>query len=335
MPSIDRRALFRAGALLAAPAILPGPRRARAEEGWRPNQTVRIVVPGAAGGTTDLMARVLASHLQQRWGQSVVVDNRSGGGGTVGTLEVVRARPDGHTILLGNIGPQAIAYSLIRGMQYQPGDLAPVSGMLRGPNVLVVHPSLPVRTVPEFVAYLRRNPDKLSYGTSGLGQSVHISGVLFHQLIGLPGTAVHFRGSAPAQISLFGNDVQYMFDNLPTMVEPIRSGKVRALAVTSADRNAGLPELPALRETMPELASYDVNTWFGAFLPAAAPPAVLQALNAEMRVLLEEPETRTRFAALGGVPDWRTPSDYAAFVRSEIDKWGAVLRREGLQIDAD
>jgi tripartite-type tricarboxylate transporter receptor subunit TctC len=335
MPSIDRRSLLRAGASLSVPALLSGPRRARAEDGWRPGQTVRIVVPGAPGGTTDLMARFLASHLQSRWAQNIVVDNRSGGGGTVGTLEVVRSRPDGHTILLGNIGPQAIAYSLIRGMQYQPGDLTPVCGMIRGPNVLVVNPTLPVRSVPEFVAYIRKNPDRLSYGTSGLGQSVHISGVLFHQLIGVPGTAVHFRGSAPAQVSLIGNDVQYMFDNLPTMVEHIRSGKVRALAVTSADRNSQLPELPTLRETMPELASYDVNTWFGAFLPAAAPAPVVQALNGEMKLLLEGPETRTRFAALGGVPDWRPAAEYGAFVRSEVEKWGTVLKKEGLQIDAD
>ncbi|MBL6078825.1 tripartite tricarboxylate transporter substrate binding protein [Belnapia sp. T18] len=309
--------------------------RAAAAEGWRPSQTVRIVVPGAPGGTTDLMARFLASHLQSRWSQNIVVDNRSGGGGTVGTLEAVRSRPDGHTILLGNIGPQAIVYSLIRGMQYQPSDLIPVSGMIRGPNVLVVNPTLPVRSVPEFVAYLRKNPDRLSYGTSGLGQSVHISGVLFHQLIGVPGTAAHFRGSAPAQVSLIGNDVQYMFDNLPTMVEHIRSGKVRSLAVTSADRNNQLPDLPTLRETMPELAGYDVNTWFGAFHPAGTPAAVVQALNAEMKVLLDGPDTRTRFAGLGGVPDHRSPAEYGAFVQSEIEKWGTVLKKEGLQVDAD
>ncbi|SDD84331.1 Bug family tripartite tricarboxylate transporter substrate binding protein [Belnapia rosea] len=333
MTSLNRRLLLRAGALSVA--AMPASRRAVAQEGWRPSQTVRIVVPGAPGGTTDLMARFLASHLQSRWGQNIVVDNRSGGGGTVGTLEVVRSRPDGHTILLGNIGPQAIAYSLIRGMQYQPGDLIPISGMLRGPNVLVVNPAVPVRSVPEFVAYLRKNPDRLSYGTSGLGQSVHISGVLFHQLIGLPGTAAHFRGSSPAQVSLIANDVQYMFDNLPTMVEHIRSGKVRALAVTSADRNSQLAELPALRETMPELAGYDVNTWFGAFLPAGTPAAVVQSLNAEMKVLLDGPETRTRFAALGGVPDYRPPAEYGAFVQAEIEKWGTVLKKEGLQVEAD
>lgn len=328
---MHRRGLLGAGAALAATAALV--QRARAQDAWRPSQPVRIIVPAAPGGTTDIMGRVLAGHLQSRWGLNVVVDNRSGGGGTVGTAEATRAKPDGHTILLGNIGPQAIAYTLFRNLTYKQADLQPVSNMIRGPNVLVVHPSLPVRTVPEFVAYLRQNSGKMSYGTAGLGQSPHVSGMLFHQLMNIPGNAVHFRGASPAMVSLMAGDVQYMFDNLTTAVEQVRAGRVRALAVTSADRNSQLPELPALREVVPELATYDVNTWFGAFYPAGVPQPAVQALNAEMKLLLDNPETQKRFVTMGGVADYSDVAAYGTFVQSEVDKWGAVLRKEGLQVD--
>jgi tripartite-type tricarboxylate transporter receptor subunit TctC len=333
MTIMHRRGLLGAGAALATTAALGGTRPALAQEGWRPNQTVRILVPAAPGGTTDIMGRILAGHLQARWGQNAVVDNRSGGGGTVGTAEAARAKPDGHTILLGNIGPQAIAYTLFRNLTYKAADLQPVSNMIRGPNVLVVHPSLPVHNVAEFVAYLRQNSGKLSYGTAGLGQSPHVSGMLFHQLTGIPGNAVHFRGASPAMVSLMAGDVQYMFDNLTTAVEQVRAGRVRALAVTSADRNSQLPDLPALREVVPELATYDVNTWFGAFYPAGVPDAAVQALNAEMKVLLDMAETQKRFVSMGGVADYGSVAAYSAFVQAETDKWGAVLRKEGLQVD--
>lgn len=331
MMIFTRRGLLGAGTALAAPLLLPA--AARAQEGWKPTQPVRIVVPAAPGGTTDIMGRVLAAHLQTRWPQNIIVENKSGGGGTVGTMDAVRAKPDGHTILLGNIGPQSIAYSLFRNLTYKPTDLLPVSNMIRGPNVLVVHPSVPAKTVPEFVAWLRRNNEKVSYGTAGLGQSPHVSGMLFHQMMGIPGTAVHFRGAAPAMVSLVAGDVQYMFDNLTSGVEQVRAGKVRALAVTSADRNSQLPDLPALRETLPELANYDVNTWFGAFYPAGTPAHVVQALNSEIKILLDQPETRQRFITMGGVADYGTVEQYAAFVRAETEKWGAVMKKEGLQVD--
>jgi tripartite-type tricarboxylate transporter receptor subunit TctC len=307
---------------------------ARAQGDWRPSETVRVIVPAAPGGTTDIMGRLLAAHLQPRWNQNVVAENKSGAGGVIGTMEVVRARPDGHTILLGNIGPQAIAHSLFRNLQYGPEDLLPVSNMIRGPNVLVLHPSVPADTVPGFVRHLRENPGKLSYGTPGVGQSPHLSGVWFHQLTGTQGVPVHYRGAAPAMVALVGGEVQYMFDNLTTAVEQVRAGGVRALAVTSADRSPQLPELPALRETMPELADYDVSTWFGAFYPARVPDAAVRALNAEIKALIDRPETQRRFAEMGGVPAYGTPGQFAAFVRAEIEKWRGVIRREGLQLDA-
>ncbi|MBC9176579.1 Bug family tripartite tricarboxylate transporter substrate binding protein [Pseudoroseomonas ludipueritiae] len=331
MTRFDRRVLLWRGALLMGG--LAAPRLSRSQGLWRPSQPIRIVVPAAAGGTTDIMGRILAPFLQERWGQPVVVDNRSGAGGTLGAAEVVRAKPDGHTILIGNIGPQAIAYSLFRGLSYKPEQLIPVSNMIRGPNALMLHPSLPVRTVPEFVRYLKENPGKLNYSTSGPGQSPHLSGVWFHQLTGTQATAVHYRGAGPAMVGMVAGDVHFGFDNLTSSVEQIRAGQVRGLGVTSADRNPQMPELPALRETMPELAEYDVSTWFGAFLPAGTPEPVVDALNAEIKALLSLPVTQRRFAEMGGVPTYGTPAEYSAFVRAEIEKWGGVVRKEGLRMD--
>jgi tripartite-type tricarboxylate transporter receptor subunit TctC len=328
MANFSRRIII--GALAATAQALP---TARAQGQWRPSEMVRIIVPAAPGGTTDIMGRLLASHLQSSWGQNVVAENKSGAGGTIGTMEVVRARPDGHTMLMGNIGPQSIAYTLFRNLPYESGNLVPISNMIRGPNVLVLHPSVPVGSVPEFVRYLERNPGKLSYGTPGVGQSPHLSGVWFHQLTETQGVPVHYRGAAPAMVALVGGTIQYMFDNLTSAIEQVRAGRVKALAVTSAERNPQLPDLPALRETMPELTDYDVSTWFGVFYPAGVPEPAVRALNAELKVLLERAETRQRFAEMGGVPAYGTPEQFAAFVEGEIAKWRAVIRKEGLELE--
>ncbi|MFC3124199.1 Bug family tripartite tricarboxylate transporter substrate binding protein [Pseudoroseomonas globiformis] len=331
MTQITRRTALRHGALAVASSVLPGTSMAR--EGWHATQPVRIIVPAAPAGTTDIMGRLLAPVLQERWGQPAVVDNRSGAGGTLGTSEAVRAKPDGHTLLVGNIGPQAIAYSLFRNLPYRPEQLIPVSNMIRGPNVLMLHPSVPVRTMPEFVQYLKEKQGRLNYCTSGPGQSGHLAAVWLQQMTGTQATAVHFRGAGPAMLALMAGDVEFAVDNLTTAVEQIRAGKVRALGVTSADRNAQIPELPALRETMPELAEYDVSTWFGAFLPAGTPEGAVAAHNAAIKALLDMPSTQARFREMGGVPAYGTPAEYAAFVKAETEKWGAVVRREGLQME--
>lgn len=326
MTQTTRRAAFALpAAMLATPAL--------AQADWRPSQQMRIIIPAAPGGTTDIMARLLGAHLQARFGSTVVAENRSGGGGTIGTLEMLRSPADGHTLLSGNIGPQAIAYSLFRNLQFRPEQLVPVGNMIRGPNVLLLHPSIPATTVPEFVAHLKRNPGRLAYGSSGVGQSPHLSGVWFNQLTGTEATHVPFRGAGPLMMDLVAGNVQFSFDNLTTSVQQIRGGQVRALAVTSADRSAQVPELPALRETMPELAHYDVSTWFGMFAAQGVPAPAVRALNAEINALLNTPETKARFAQMGGVPMPGTPEDFANFVQAEITKWRAVIQREGLQID--
>ncbi|MBK1657747.1 tripartite tricarboxylate transporter substrate binding protein [Paracraurococcus ruber] len=318
------------------PALLLAP-RARSQPqapAWRPGQSVRIIAGAAAGGTTDIMARLVAQHLQARWGTPVVVENRTGAGGTIGTMEVVRARPDGLTLFSGNVGPQAIAYSLYRNLQYGPDSLADIAGTIRGPNVLVVNAATPVRSMAEFAAWLRADPGKVSYASTGVGQSTHLSPVWLLQLLNAQAVHVPYRGSAPAQTELLAGNVGFLVDNLTGVIEQVRAGRLRALAVTSAERNAALPEVPAMRETLPELAGYEVNTWFGIFGPAGLPAAVTAALNAEVNGFLDLPETRRRFEELGGVPLRLAPADFTAFVRAEIAKWRAVIQREGLQLDA-
>jgi tripartite-type tricarboxylate transporter receptor subunit TctC len=317
-------------AVLAAPALLAA-RPARAD--WRPTQQVRVVIPAAPGGTTDIVGRMLAAHLSPRWGQPVVAENRSGGGGTIGVNEVARARPDGHTILSGNIGPNSTAYSLFRNLPYRPDSLIPVSNVITGPNILVVHPSLPVRTVPELVAHLKRTPGQVTCGNPGVGQSPHLSAAWFAQLTGTEIVHVPFRGAAPAMVDLLAGNIAMMFDNLTTAMPHVHGGRVRALAVTSRDRNPQLPDIPAMRETMPELAAYDVSTWFGIFLPAATPDPIVAELNAQIRALVEAPETQARFTQMGGFGAWSPPAQFKAFVDAEIAKWAEVVRREKLEMD--
>jgi tripartite-type tricarboxylate transporter receptor subunit TctC len=328
MNSLPRRA-----ALLAPSSIFLAGRAQAQAAFWRPSHQVRIIVPAAPGGTTDIMARLSAQHLQTRWGTPVVVENRAGGGGIIGTMEMVRARPDGTTLLSGNIGPQAIAYSLFRNLPYRAEQILPIAGQIRGPNVLVVLASTPVRSMAEFAAWLRANPGAISYASTGVGQSPHLTPVWMLQLLNVEAIHVPFRGSAPAQIELLAGNVGFLIDNLTGVIEHIRAGRVRALAVTSAERSTELPDVPAMRETLPELANLEVNTWFGLFGPAGMPAEAVRTINAEINALLDMPETRQRFTQLGGVPLRLSPEAFGAFVRAETEKWGAVIRKEGLQLD--
>ncbi len=326
MPRITRRSA------LALP-LLAAPLAARAED-WKPGQPVRILVPAAPAGTTDVMARLMAPRLQARWGVNVVVENRAGAGGTIGTLELVRARPDGYTLMSGNIGPQAIAYSLFRNLPYRAEQITPIAGTIRGPNVLVVNNDTPARSVAELAALLRARPGQIPYASTGVGQSTHLSPVLMLQMLNAQAIHVPFRGSGPAQVDLLAGHVAFMIDNLTGVMEHIRAGRVRALAVTSAERSPQLPDVPALRETLPELASYEVNTWFGVFGPAGLPASLVTSVNAEVNAWLDLDDTKQRFTALGGVPLRLSPEQFASFVAGETRKWAEVIRREGIQMDA-
>ncbi|MDB5567735.1 MAG: C4-dicarboxylate transporter, partial [Tardiphaga sp.] len=270
---ISRRGMLSAAAALSATAAWP--RTGNAAGDWRPTETVRIIVPAAAGGSTDVMGRILAAHLQNVWGQSAVVENRSGGGGTIGTAEVARQKGDGHTILVGNPGPNAIAYSIFRNLSYKPEQLQPVSNMIRIPNIVCAHPSVQIKTIPELIAYIKANPDKLNYGSSGVGQSPHLTGAWWLQLTGLKMQHVPFRGAGPALQAALAGDVQILFDNLYPSLPQVLDGKLNGLAVTTLERNAQAPNIPAMRETAPELAKFDVSSWFGVFYPKNTPTAAV------------------------------------------------------------
>jgi tripartite-type tricarboxylate transporter receptor subunit TctC len=318
-----------AAAALSATAALP---RAAAAD-WRPTETVRLIVPAAAGGSTDVMGRLLAAHLQTAWGQSAVVENRSGGGGTIGTAEVARQKGDGHVILIGNPGPNAIAYSIFKNMSYKPEQLQPVSNMIRIPNIVSAHPSVPIKSIAELIAYIKANPDKLSYGSSGTGQSPHLTGAWFLQLTGLKMVHVPFRGAGPALQAALGGDIQILFDNLYPTLPQVQDGKLNALAVTTPERTPSAPQIPTMRESAPELAKFDVSSWFGVFLPKGAPPAVIDALNKEVKAMLERVDIRKNITAMGATADYGTPAQFSSFVEAETDKFKAIIEKEGLQME--
>jgi tripartite-type tricarboxylate transporter receptor subunit TctC len=237
---ISRRHVLTGAAALSTAAILP---RTSLGADWRPTETVRLIVPAAPGGTTDVMGRLLAAHLQTAWGQSAIVENRSGGGGTIGTSEVVRSKGDGHVILVGNPGPNAIAYSIFKNMTYKPDQLQPVSNLIRIPNIISAHPSVPIKSIPDMIAYIKANPDKLTYGSSGVGQSPHLTMAWLLQLTGLKVVHVPFRGAGPALQAALGGDIQILSDNLYPTLPQVQEGKLNALAVTTPERSALAPNI--------------------------------------------------------------------------------------------
>ncbi|MBR1142015.1 tripartite tricarboxylate transporter substrate binding protein [Bradyrhizobium sp. AUGA SZCCT0431] len=327
----SRRHILTGAAALSTAAILP---RSSLGADWRPSETVRLIVPAAPGGTTDVMGRLLAAHLQKAWGQSAVVENRSGGGGTIGTAEAVRSKGDGHTILVGNPGPNAIAYSIFRNMTYKADQLQPVSNLIRIPNIVSAHPSVPIKSIGDLIAYIKANPDKLTYGSSGIGQSPHLTGAWFLQLTKLKMVHVPFRGAGPALQAALAGDIQVLFDNLYPTLPQVQDGKLNALAVTTTERSALAPSIPTMRESAPELAKFDVSSWFGIFLPKAAPAPVLDALNKEIKVFLEREDIKENMAKIGARTDYGTPQQFSDFIQAETDKFGAIIKQEGLQMDA-
>lgn len=328
---LSRRRVLSAAAALSATSALPRLGRAAAE--WRPTETIRIIVPAATGGSTDVMGRLLAQHLQAEWGKPAIVENRSGAGGTIGTAEVVRQKGDGHVILIGNPGPNAIAYSIFRNLTYKPDQLQPVSNMIRIPNIVSAHPSVPVKSIAELIAYLKANPDKLTYGSSGTGQSPHLTGAWFLQLTGLKMVHVPFRGAGPALQAALGGDIQILFDNLYPSLPQVQEGKLNALAVTTAERSPYAPNIPTMRESAPELAKFDVSSWFGVFLPKSSPAPIVDALNLQIKAMLERDEIKKNIAAMGARADYGSPQQFSDFVQAETAKFAAIIEKEGLQME--
>ncbi len=319
-----RRSLL---ALLAALPFFSLATTAALAAAW-PERPITIVVPAAAGGTTDIAARVLAEKMGKDLGTSVVVENKGGGGGSIGTAQVARARPDGYTLLMGNIGPVAINFSLYKQVSYKESDLRGITNVISVPNILVVHADSPVRSVRELVELARTR--RLNVSTSGVGQSPHMSSEMFRQKAGIEVTLVPFPGAAPAVTALLGQQVDYMIDNLPSSMPHIRSGKFRALAITSATRSAQLPEVPTMTEAGVPM---QVTAWFGLLAPAGTPDAVVERIQQSARRAMQTAEVRQRFADLGGVPGGETPAEYDAFIAQERKSWAQIVKAAGLSLE--
>jgi tripartite-type tricarboxylate transporter receptor subunit TctC len=297
-----------------------------------PAKPVRLVVPFPAGGTTDILARAAAQRLSETLGQQVIVDNRPGAGGNIGSELVARAAPDGYTLLMGTVGTHAINVSLYPKLPYDPvKDFTPIVLVAGVPNVLVVNPSLPAQSVAELIAYAKANPGKLNFASSGSGTSIHLSGELFKVLTGVQMTHVPYKGSAPALTDLVGGQVQLMFDNLPSSLAFIKAGKLRALAVTSKTRAAALPEVPTMVEA--GVPDFEASSWFGMLAPAGTPRDIVVRINAEVAKWLATPEAREKLAGQGAIAAGGSSEDFARHIASETAKWAKVVKASGAKVE--
>ena len=296
-----------------------------------PTKPIRYIVPFPPAGATDILARFIAEKLSPALKQPVVVENRAGAAGAVGTEVVAKSPPDGYTILMATVA-QSISETLYTKQPFSfARDLAPVALIARVPNVMVVHPSLPVKTVKEFIALAKARPGQINYASSGSGTSIHMSGELFKMLTGVNILHVPYKGSALALTGMLSGETSVMFDNLPASMPYIRSGRLRAVAITSARRYPGLPDLPTIAES--GVPGYEASSWFGVVAPAATPRDIIVRLNAEVNRALNLPDMRERFADQGAIPAPGTPEDFGAWIRSEIAKWGKVVKASGAKLE--
>jgi tripartite-type tricarboxylate transporter receptor subunit TctC len=297
-----------------------------------PNKPIRFVVPYTAGGTTDILARIIAAKLTESWGQHVLVDNRPGAGGNIGTDLVAKAGPDGYTIVMGAISTHAINPSLYKSIPYDHiRDFAPITRVGLLPNVLVVNPSLPAKTVKEFIAYGKANPGKLNFASPGTGTSLHLSGELFKDMTGTDMVHVPYKGSTPALTDLLGGQVLAMFDNLPASLPHIKGGKLRPLAVTTARRTPALPDVPTMIEA--GVPGFEVTSWFAVFAPARTPKEIVAKLNSEMVKILNSPDVKEKLAQQSVEAAPTTPEELAAFVKSETERWAKVIKATGATVE--
>ena len=294
-----------------------------------PTKPVRIIVPAAPGGTTDIAARALADRMGAELGQTIVVDNRAGAAGIIGVQALLAAPPDGHTIMMGNIGPNAINYALYKSLPYKPEDMIPITTVISNPNVLVVNPSVPAKTVKELVALAKANPGKLSFASSGRGQSVHMSGELFKLRTGIDIVHVPYKGTGPALVDVVAGQVYMIFSSLPSTMGFIRSGRLRPLAVTSTKRTPELPNVPTMIEA--GYRDFEVTGWFGLFAPARTPPAAIDRIYGAAKSVLASPEIRARFAELGGMAGGEPPEQFRQYVLAEKAKWAQVAAAAKIQ----
>jgi tripartite-type tricarboxylate transporter receptor subunit TctC len=310
-------------------ASLAGPSLA---QGTYPERPITLVVPFPAGGSTDLVARVVAERMGKELGQSIIVENRGGAGGNIGSAAVAKADPDGYTILMGTVATHALNPALYRKMPYDAvADFAPVALLVVVPNVLVVNPGFPAKNVQELIALLKAKPGEYSYASSGNGTPLHLSGELFKSMAGVDMVHIPYKGAGPALIDVMGGHVPIMFDNLPSSTEHIRAGKLRGLAVTTAERAPSMPDLPTIAES--GLPGYETYTWNALFAPAGTPKDVIDRLNAAANAAVADPDVQAKLKDVGAVPKGSTPEELASHVQAELAKWAPVVKASGAQID--
>ena len=302
-----------------------------------PTRPVRIVVPFAAGGTTDILAREIAPELQRAFGQPFVVDNRPGAGGNVGADAVAKSAPDGYTLLMGTVGTQSINPALYPKMPYDAAkDFAPITLVAGVPNVVVLNPQKAaerkITDVPSLIAWAKANPGKLNMASSGNGTSIHLAGELFKTMTGTYMVHFPYRGSGPALLDLMGGTVDVMFDNLPSALPQIKAGKLLAIAVTSAERSAALPDLPTV-EQAGRLKGFEASSWFGLLAPAGTPADIVQRLQQETAKALASPTVKQRLLSQGALPGGGTPQQFGKQIADEAAKWAKVVRASGAKVD--
>ena len=285
---------------------------------------MRVVVPFTPGGSTDITARLVGNRLQEVWGQSVVVENKPGAGGNIAADMVAHSDPDGYTIFISGPG-MATNQFLYPSLSYDPvGDFAPVTMLITQPNLMCVPNSSPAKSVQEFIAYCNDNKGKVTYASSGNGTTLHLSGELFKRLAKVEMTHIPYRGGAPAINDLIPGRVDVIFDNMPSILSHVKGGSLRGLAVTTRERVAAVPEIPTIAES--GVPGFDVFSWFGFFVPAKTPQDVIARINADTNAALAYASVKSRFEELGATPKGSTPAELAAFLKSEIDKWGPVIQ---------
>jgi tripartite-type tricarboxylate transporter receptor subunit TctC len=295
-----------------------------------PARPIKWVVGYPAGGTTDILARLIGQWLSEHLGAQVIIENRPGAGNNIGTEAVINAPPDGYTVLLVNPA-NGINASLYRKLNFDfIRDIAPVAGLTRVPNVMEVNPAVPAKTVQEFIDYAKANPGKINWASSGNGTSVHLSGEMFKMMTGVDLLHVPYRGAAPALTDLISGQVQVMFDNMPSSIEHIRAGKLRALGVTTAKRSPALPDVPTVADTVP---GYEASAWFGMGAPKGTPPEAVNKLNKAINAALADPNIQARLADLGGIVMAGTPADFGQVIVEETEKWAKVVKAAGVSIE--
>ncbi len=307
-----------------------------AQTAW-PTKPVRIVVPFAPGGTTDILARAVAPELSRAFGQQFVVDNRAGAGGNVGADMVAKSAPDGYTLLMGTVGTHGINKSLYNKLPFDPQkDFAPITLVASVPNVMEMNADtarrLGIHTVPDFIQYARAHPGQLNMASSGNGTSIHLAGELFKSMTGTFMTHIPYTGSGPALLGLVSGQVDVMFDNLPSSMPQIKGGKLKAFAVTSAQRSAAMPDLPTIEEAG-QLKGFEASSWFGLLAPAGTPPEIVGRIQAEVAKSLNTPAIKEKMLAQGAIPGGNTPVEFSRLIDAEIKKWAVVVKVSGAKVD--